>query len=527
MAGTVTANLTDISMCESTTGWTNVGSGTPGINDPTVFDAREGTYCLQDSRASIGNRGSRWDFGAGTPVDFSDKVVIFWLAFSKKNYGSNPMRFRMTDTDGDYAEWNMFSQGDLPHGGWIPWILKPTVTKDLESGTFNIASVRYVDWRCDSVAAKVLIYWDAVRYGYGLDIKGGTSGDPAKMDDFVSVEATYAYGIVEKYQDVYFLQGQIRIGSLTVDESTYFKETNKVIQFKAVKGTPSGFYEIKGQRATSGSGTTKIFFGEKAGTAGISGCFISAPSAMRWKLTVTDTNITEFGFYGCRLVYADTIQGQAYSTLKEFLASDFVASYEVQPDTGIVKLCKFISSPSGQAAIRITGASHHIENCDFISCTRGFNATSTATLSFVAMKFSGCAYDGYNSSGSPITVNYDSSSSSSNGWNYDPAGSTITYQSSVTLTIRGIKSGNEPTNYVRCAIYKKSDMTEIMNKDADVTDDLNPGYYKASQSYTATGIVVICRAREKGWLPFQIEVTIPAAGLDLQATWLADPNYTP
>ena len=86
MAGTVTPNLTAISLCESPfTGCTNVGTGTPGLNDPTVFDAKQGSYCYQDYRASLGNRGSQWDFGAGTPVDFSsatNNVVIFWFAFS-------------------------------------------------------------------------------------------------------------------------------------------------------------------------------------------------------------------------------------------------------------------------------------------------------------------------------------------------------------------------------------------------------------------------------------------------------------
>jgi len=522
MGGTVVPNLTDISMCESTTGWTNVGAGSQAPNDPTIFDAREGTYCLGDTKAASADRGSQWDFGSGTEVDFLDKILIIWLAFSKKNYGANPMRIRMTDSDGDYAEWNMFSQGDLPHGGWIPWVLKPTVAPDTESGTFNVASVRYFSWRCASVAAKVYIYWDAVRYGYGLDIKAGTSGDPAKLDDFITAEATYAYGIIEKYNNIYFLQGQIRIGSLTVDESTYFKDTNQVIQFKNMKGSPSGFYEIKGQNATSGTGTTKIFFGEKPDSAGISGIFINAPSVMKWKLTMSDTYITEFGFYGCTFVNADTIAGQAYSTVKQFLSTNFVGCAEILPDTGIVKFCKFISSPS--SAVRINSASHNITECDFISCNRGFHASTTVSLSFDGLCFFNNTYDGYASAGA-ITVNYNPACNPAPS-TYDPAGYAITYQTSVDLIIRKVKTGNEPTDYVQCSIHKKSDLTEIMNKDATETDEQTAGYYKATQSYTVTGIVVIVRAREKGYLPFEIELTIPSGGLDVTAVWIADPNYS-
>jgi len=519
MAGTVVPNLTDISMCESTTGWTNLGGGTQAINDPTVFDSREGTYCLQDYKASAAIRGSEYDLGGNQ--DFSDKIVIFWFAFSKVYHATNPMRIRITDGDGDYAEWNIFTKDTLPHCGWIAWALKPSVTPDYESGTFDITIARKVGWIIDSVLAKTYIYWDAVRYGYGLDIKGGTSGSPAVLEDFITSEITNAYGIVEKYNGIYFAQGKIGIGDAIGTDATYFKDSNQVVQFKSLKGNPTGFYEIKGQG--NGTGETKIFFGEKSGTAGISGCFISAPSSMKFKLTMSDTYITEFGFYGCTFVNADTISGQAYSTVKEFLSSSFIACVEMLPDTGIVKYCKFISSPS--SAVRISSASHNITKCDFISCNRGFHASTTATLSFDGLCFFNNTYDGYASVGA-VTVNYNPACSPAPS-SYDPAGYVITYQTSVDLIVRKVKTGNEPTDYVRCAIYKKSDMSQIMNKDADVVDDQNPTYYKAIQSYNVTGIVVIVRAREKGYLPFEIELTIPSGGLDVTAVWIEDPNYQP
>lgn len=525
MAGTVVSNMTDISLCESPyAGWTNVGTGAQGLNDPTVFDSIQGSYCYQDYKAAIGNRGAQWDFGAGTEADFSNRIIIIWFAFSKKNFGSLPMRIRLDDSSGNWSEWNMFVQGDLPHPAWIAWALKATVTRDNGSGTLVLSSIRYVSWRCDSVAAKVYIYWDAVRYGYGLDIKGGTSGDPAKLDDFITAEATYAYGIVEKYNGIYFVQGMIRIGSLTIDESTYFKDLNQVLQFKTMKGQPSGFYEIKGQRAASGSGTTNIFFGEKPDSAGISGLFIRAPSAMKWKLTMSDTNITEFGFYGCVFVNSDSIAGQAYSAVKQFLSCSFVACAEVLPNTGIVKYCKFISSPA--EAVRMM-PSHNITNCDFITCNRAVHIPTAETYAFNSMNFFTNTIDVKNSSVGLVTVNYDQYCSPPPSTHEETGGGSTIIQTSVTLTVRHVKTGSEPAEYVRCAIFKKSDMTEIMNLDATTADDQNPTYYKASTTYTATGLVVIVRAREKGYLPFELEITIPSTGLDITAVWIPDPNYQP
>ena len=521
MAGTVTANMTEISMCESTTGWTNVGTGTQTVNDTTVFDAKEGTYCLQDYRASSGNRGSRWDLGAGG-TDLTGKMVLFWFAFSKKNYGANPMRIRLTDTSGNYSEWNMFTASTLPHPAWIPWALNPSVTRDTGSGTLVLTAIRYVDWRCDTVSAKVYIYWDAVRYGYGLDIKAGTSGAPATFEDFVTAEATFAYGVVEKYNGAYFVQGILRIGDGSGTSVTYFKDSNQVIQFKSMKGDPTGFYEIKGQG--NGTGATEIYFGSKSGTAGIGGCFVRAPSTSKWKLTMTDTNITKFGFYGCTFVYADTIAGQAYNVNQEFLNSNFIAGAEMVPSTGIVKNCNFISSTS--SAITMSSTSHNITDCSFISCPRAIHITVAGPFTFSNLDFLGNTYDGYSNYGSSIIVNYDQYCSPAPS-TYDPAGDVITFQTSVTLVIRHVKTGSEPSEYVRCAIYKVSDGTEIMNSNASTADDLNPGYYKASTSYTVTGISVKVRAREKGYLPFETTVTIPSTGLDVTAIWTVDPNYTP
>ena len=525
MAGTVTPNLTDISLCELTSGWTSLG-GTLAQNDPALFDAIQGSYCCQVYGASGSDRGAQWDFGSGTEVDFSattKNMIIFWFAFSKKSFSTNPLRIRMTDGAGNWSEWNMFTASSLPHPAWIAWALKPTVTPDDSSGTLDLANVRYVSWRVAAGGSKVYFYWDAVRYGTGLSIKAGTSGAPAVLEDFVTAEATNAYGVVEKANGIYYIQGQITIGSLTPDESTYFEDTNQVIQFKSMKGNPTGFYEIKGQNATSGSGTTSIFFGEKSGSAGISGCFIRAPSAMKWKLTISDTNITEFGFYGCTLVYADTITGQAYSTSKEFLGTNFVACAEMLPNTGIVKECKFISSPN--EAIRMTSVSHNITYCDFITCSRGVHIPNAETYSFNALSFSGCTYDVKNSSVGLVTVNYDQYCSPPPSTYEETGGGSTTIQTSVSIVVRHVKTGSEPAEYVRCSVHKKSDSTEIMNADATVADEQSTGYYKASTTYTQTGIAVIVRAREKGYLPFEIEVTIPAAGLDVTAVWITDPNY--
>ena len=62
MTGTVVPNLTDISLCEAVGSWT--GTPTPTLQDPLVYTAKQGTYCLQSYSAGAATRSARWDFGS-------------------------------------------------------------------------------------------------------------------------------------------------------------------------------------------------------------------------------------------------------------------------------------------------------------------------------------------------------------------------------------------------------------------------------------------------------------------------------
>ena len=448
MAGTITPNLTTISICDALTGWTAVG-GTNSLNDLAIFDQKQGTNCIQNYNAAAANRGSDYDFGADT--NLSDTTIYCWFAFSKVPHATNPMRIRVEDASANWREWNIFTKATLPHLSWIAWALKTTVAYDAQSATAPVmTAIRKVGWRLDATIAKVYIYFDAWRYGTGLSIKAGTEASPAVLEDFYTADndSANAYGIVEKYGGIYYSQGQLTIGSTTAGDVTYFKDINQILVFKSIKGNPTGFYEIKGQG--NATATTKIFLGTKSGTAGISGCVIKAGTE-KFKLTVSDTNITEFGFYSCTFTNADTITGQAYSALKEFLSSTFSACAEMLPDTGIVKECYFISSAA--KAIKISSASHNVKNCNFIDCQTAIHHNvggpvgTPLEYDYDKLIFTGGTYHIENSA---VTPNFYINIDRLNGSNPDAAkinnsngGSTTILAISVQLTLTGLIAGSD------------------------------------------------------------------------------------
>lgn len=442
MSGVVIPNLTVISLCESTTGWTAVG-GTISLNDPTVFDARQGTYCLQNYAAAAGNRGADYDFGVDT--DLSDTVLYLWFAFSKVPHPTNYMRIRVTDSAGNWGEWNLFNKSMLPHLSWICWALQTSIPFDQTSATPpNMFAIRKIGWRMDSVAAKVYIYWDAWRYGTGLTIYGGSENDPATFEDLYLADADNAYGVIEKYNGVYYVQGKIYIGSTTDGNSTYFKDLNKVVVFKDAR-VKDDFYEIKLQGNSVAS--TTVYFGDPVSET--SGIFISsASSSRRYKL---DASADPAGgmvwkFSGCTFHRAREVILPTYSDVRKVVNCSFQDCGLVEVNTCEVTKTNFVSARD--KAVRISSQDHHVTDCRFINNNVAiWHDIADVTLTYYNLFFENNITDVYVSTTSgTLTINVAGAGGP------DPnkivsEGAEVIVNNVKRLTLSGLKPGSEVRIY--------------------------------------------------------------------------------
>ena len=467
-------------------------------------------------------------FSLQTATNLTNKVLYIWAMCSGKldTLANGGLRIRVEDASANWGEWYVAGTNTWA-GGWQPFIAHTSTAYSGQSATPpTISAITKVGivFKTTGSATAINCWWDALRYGTYIGVKAGTEASPATLQDIVDAEATSKYGVIFQYEGLSMVQGKLVVGSATGGDVTYFKDTSEKVLIFIDKPVPSDWYNILLQG--NGTATTKIYFGTKVGGSGAGGITIRASSSSKpFTLTASDTNITEYGFYGCTFYQASTITLQAYSITKEFLDCTVSKSSEMLPDTGIVKNSTFTGSTG--RAIRMSSASHSISDTKFINCQTAMHIPLSVSVSINNVNFYGSnPYDIEHSVAGALTINYSNCASPPSGAKVnETGGGSTTIQTSVTLTIRKVKSGNEPTEYVRCSIHKKSDMTEIMNKDADVADDQNSTYYKASTTYTVTGIVVIVRARETGYLPFETELTIPAGGLDVSAVWILDPNY--
>jgi len=570
MAGTVAGlNMTVVSLCDALGLWT--GSPTPALNDPAVFGQREGSYCLQSYSASTVARSADWTYTTNQVL--TDMVIYMWFATSSKAAlpakGAGGVRIRIEDLATNWAEWDIFGGNTLPHGGWICWaVLASSTTASRTGGTFpTLTTIRKIGWRCGSVAGKVYIYFDAVRFGQGLQIYGGTSGSPAVFDDFVTHategEDIKAWGVVNKYKGIYFVQGKLNFGSATLGQVTYFKDTSKSIRFQDSLIT-SAFYELK--TLTNANADTEVYLGE----GGISGCDFALESSTQTARYVPDfspSTRTKIGLYGSSFRQAGMVYLPPYdaSYLREVLNCNFELNSGLIPLTCPITTSKFIS----YAAMALSTGT--ITGCSFIS---GTGLLTMGGGIFTNCVVSGCTVavamfwniavdtngklDGtvFTSSGAghaielgpncPAAITFKNMAFNSYGANdttdaviYNNSGKAIAI-SLIGTTQPTVRNGTSASTTFPSSITLKIIVKDIdgnamvgvrsyiddQNISPFILDDVTNDQGEASIVYTGGPVTnATWRVRKYGYIPFQQLVSIGSSDITLPVTLVDDPIY--
>jgi len=515
VAGTVTPDLADISLCEVLGSWTAVG-GSLTITDNTIFGPAQGTYNLQNLLNSGGNRGADWTWGVDT--NLTNMTLYAWFAFSNKNIlqnkGSTGLRIRITDVNGYWGEWDIAGKNTLPHAGWICHAVRTSVAYSRTGGTNPVLTqIRKVGWRADTVTAKGTIYFDAWRYGQGLTIVGGTAGDPAKLDDIITAEEIQdnRWGVMARYEGVYYVQGVLNIGKTDQSAPTYFKDTSKIVVFKdALVGT--GFYAINVVGAGSPN-TTTFYLGTKSGSSGISGCVLNAAGVAKYSITLTNANVTVLGLYGSSFLNAGTITLPAYAANKEALNCNFVACAKLIASTTVMEYCYFISAPAD--SVLISSTSHRVKNSYFIGCGKAIEIDTAGNYTFDNLKFDSNTYDVNNTSG--VTINVGKSNGA-NPTTY--TGSTVNFTGSINLEIVVKNEAGNPIQGALSYIDNNDETPYILNTTTDQ-------YGKASTGYTGSPVTgARWRVRLYGYRNFKMIYDIGSSNISMPVTLAVDPQQS-
>lgn len=352
MAATVTANLTLINACDATTNWS------AGAVDTDV--KVQGTGCL-GLKVSAATSASIYTIAS---FDASSTHIYVWMLCTTPaildTQANGGLRIRIGDGT-NTGDWYV-GGSDTYFGGWRCFVIDTSRSFDANSGTApNKTACTRVGVVCKTTGmvsgAANNFFWDVLRYGTGLTITGGTSGDPGTFDNIVTEDLANAYGIIRKEGGVYFLQGRLIFGD-TGSGNTVFRDSGKILVFEN-KPVASTLYRIQVQE---GSGSTEFRLGAATGsgesTLATAGVVIDTAGPL-YDLLFDDADITTLQLYGVNAKGADDVQ---IGTTSVTLTGSGVSIVD----------CTF--NTTGQVVINVSGSPLYLRN------TIAQNTNATAGL---------------------------------------------------------------------------------------------------------------------------------------------------
>lgn len=405
MVVTITPDLTDVSMCESITGWAG-GIAQMEAQSISVIEGTNSLACWIDNQLSATEYYtiSTQDLSAG-------KHIYMWMNCSGRvdTKANGGYRIVLYTDSSNYA--TFYVGGNDTHGtGWLLMCCDASATPNLETGTFDPADVTRI-----GLAFKTLTtaqkrgqtymhncFWDAVRYGTGSTVTSGATDDADYEDIYADEVNDNYFGVIQKSYGSYIQTGKVTLGG-TGTETCDFVIDNEIVVFPDNDKVAATFYGI----LPLGNTTNPTY-------VIVSGAVIKSAGAEKYTIDASGSNINTFTITGCTLNNAGTCTFQSGQTITNnvFIECDMIVPVAATFTGNTVS-----DSTSTTAALHMSLVAHNIENCIFNSDGTGhaIYITVAGTYDFTDLIFNGYATQVgtetdrmvYNNSGGAVTINVD------------------------------------------------------------------------------------------------------------------------
>lgn len=304
---TVTKDLIDVSVADTTTGW----SGTSGQLDSEAFKQGVGAYTYQTGKNTLAS----CTFTPAANINMTASYTsphLYWtmrcdvFPFTELlNTGAtnSGLMVRVTDGSGNYTQWHIAGK-DTWDGSWKNFILDLTNSTNVHStsGVLSLTDVDIITWYTDNSNSGTIriidnTWLDAVRYGEGLSANSATTEDISFQDiaddDFLT--ANY-YGVIQEKDGVLFCQGNLKLGAAAT--TTNFVSSGETVYFLD-RIVSTSHYGISGIVGTATNITITNLVCKTVGSTSAELDF--------------STSLTSFSMDGCTFINMGTIQFAAGS----------------------------------------------------------------------------------------------------------------------------------------------------------------------------------------------------------------------
>jgi len=520
--------------------WDEVGGGSISLTTDTFL---YGSSCIA---GAYSNKSGWQRFTIGETLDFDTsgteegQHIFMWIHCPTigllETLANKGLAIRIaTDVD-NYRDYLIAGNDGANgwNGGWKCFVIDPTKS-GTDTGTYDAGAITQLGVWIDtaSLAKGDNIFIDQIAVGFGLRITGtSTTG----WDDAVAYCTDYpnrAWGMLQEREGVYFAYGKLWIGdaaSQTADVS-FTNPSGRIVQF----GTSEYYYSAAWVTSADldycgivvedhTSYKTDLADGTLVGSdAGRSGSTIIGNTNHDVSLDLHGGNNSS----SSTKLYATSFRNitgainLGNNTNHLMYSTAFEGCSQVDPvGAPVIRNCLFISTDDVDAAL-LWNKSINIQKCKFIANTAGaaveHPSAAGSPYTYTDLVFSGNTYDVLNSSGSAIVVTKQGTSDPSN---YE--GSTVTFQTSLTITVTVQDAATDPIENVQTAVYKVSDRTEIMNEDTNALGVATEPYTGG----TPVDVEIRCRKASVGATKYKNFSTLATltGDFDLLVTMLVDPN---
>ena len=447
MAVTVVPDLTLLYHANNTTGW----SGGDQNTEVQVFE----TGCLE---AKVSNATSNFMYTLPATQDLSNTHYYAWMWVTTANllHATAGIRIRLQDSGGNQAEWDVAGANNYT-GGWQCFAIytESTPSRFTSGSSINLSNITHVGvtFQIVDMALTVNCFWDVARFGSGLRIQGGTSGDPGKWSEIFEVDSSInnAYGIVNRFGGVYFVQGKLLFGDNVGSTSSVFRDSGQVVVFTEQPQQPMAddLYEIR--VVGNATETTEFQDGEKVGTGdafgGRAGSIYRASSpAVNWKFNATHANAELVRLYGTGIrgatmgvEFSDDVTNAPNHELGSVA---FVNSDQVHLGRVVARDCIFSENLDLNRASLMWNENINIRNSRFIANEASIEHPTHVGSPYVYnnLQFAANEFDVNNTSGEPIEIEL---AEGSNAGTFK--GDDVTFLVSATHTLLNLVEGTRVT----------------------------------------------------------------------------------
>ncbi len=493
-APSYTTDLQDITLAETTTGWTALGGGASGLAiGPDI--SMQGTNCV-DKQISGAEKGQVYNFG--TTITNTTGIHFYtWVFLATPGVSDTLQNRGLTIAIGtSTTAYNKFHvEGSDTYGavGRVGkcYPVRYVTTSNASPPYRTLVGTPGANPQYFGALANILqtvrgsnLGVDAIRYGTGVFVTAGDSTTPGTISGLATTNDSISnrWGVLTYVSgSSYELQGKFVIGQTNAGTPTlaYLDDSNKNILIVDTPHSTTDFTQIVIDHASTVFNLTKVtieaggtnnpgrlVFNNASTTASLDTCTLSkiGITTLRVGVTVTGTTWSGSG--------AITTNGAAIS------GSTIAAS---------TATAAMIINSTAEMAV-VTSSSFNDNN-------RAINITAAGTYAFDALLFSGNTYDVENSSTGLVTINASNGSNVSTFINTN--GGTTTIVNTKTYTVNNVVDGSE----VR--LIRQSDLVELggaeivgaspsgLNNVTVAADPDNAGRYKVTYSYGYTGDVPI------------------------------------